>query len=456
MDNRYNVLCQRYVVEELDDGFMSDRNIVLCVIGVNEYSNLRTLSYCVNDADVFQQTFKRKVGSTSDFLLLSGSGSSDSPTKDNIQSVLSSISSLKFKDDDLAVFYFAGHGYSRDGKDYLAVYDTNLNDSSSGICTDDILAALNTSGAGTSILVIDACRSQIDRSSNLFGERTAEMARRKGSIVFFSCSPGEVSQELSILGNGHGVFTYSFVQALDTCSPATPLALDREVISRVEKTCRTHKLSQQRPYTTVAPIQKAVVNIIDGRVIHDSGGATKNMILIVGPTNAGKTTLGQSIATKLGFAHSEMSSFAWQRFQKDTDYTGSIQDFMEDEVWKSGNEDIIARDMIEANASLNNLVVCGPRRQEEIETIQAQGWNVMPFFLFSNAKVRYERSRNTAEPSRYDLSYKDFVQRDLREFGWGLAKAANMPRFEILTNESSIDALCEHMTDVLRQVGIHD
>ena len=40
------------------------------------------------------------------------------------------------------------------------------------------------------------------------------------------------------------------------------------------------------------------------------------------------------IATSLGFAHSEMSSFAWQRYQDTTNYDGSIQDFMEDEVWK--------------------------------------------------------------------------------------------------------------------------
>jgi hypothetical protein len=428
---------------------------MLLSIGVNRYEHLRTLSYCANDATTMQAALSARLPQLESTVLVSTSAQPNDATKSRVDGALAAISGARMTADDLLVFYFAGHGFSALGKDYLAVYGTETRNPSTAICTDDVLSHLGSSGAGTAILILDACRSEVDRSPTSFGESTAELARRKGSIVFFSCSPGETSQELGALGNGHGVFTYAFIASLKSARQATPLILNQRVVQEVEQLCIAHNLSKQRPYTAVAPIDKAMLDVITGEFVASTARTRRNMVLVLGPTNAGKTTLGQLLATELGYPHSEMSSFAWKRYDEwDQKKQRSIQDFMEDVVWTPGNEDLIARDMLAANAAMEHVVVCGPRRPEEVETILQSGWNVVPIFIHAHTGLRFGRFAASTAQTRHAPDYSDFVKRDMRELAWGVAKTATLPRVDLITNEGDLAAFKRDALVRLRALGV--
>lgn len=415
------------------------RRMFVFSIGINAYANYRRLQFCENDAVAFPEAVSRRFGPVRTRILSHQAGSD--PTASKVRETLTEIAELDLGEEDTILFFFAGHGEVVDGRDCLICSDSVAEDHRTKIHLDDVIGSLRSSGAGTAILVIDACRDEISRATALFGEFTAELARRKGVIVFHGCSPGEVCQEVEGLGPGHGVFTFSFIHALDGESLPTPLSLDQLIRAQVEEICQEQELRQQRPYTTVAPVQKATVNLFTGEILVHTGGSSRKCVLVVGPTNAGKTSLGQWLASKLGFVHIEMSSFAWQRFQADPEYQGSIQDFMEEVVWLPGDEDVIARDLIEAHGAVDRLVVCGPRRPEEIETIRAQGWDIYSLYVFANASLRFRRHRRGSTLTRLHPSYQDFARRDLREYGWGLAKIGGFDGFQLLINEGTLDQL---------------
>ncbi len=425
------------------------KTLVYCV-GVDEYKEYQTLSCCANDAIAVARQLKHKLPGGRVSLLHSGADSPELPTKANVDAFMQEISELQLDAQDLVVFYFAGHGFSSAGRDYLVCMDTQRDNPGTAVMTDQVIAALNGSGAGTCVLIIDACRVKLERDAGLFGEQTAELARRQGVIVFFGCSPGQVCQELPKLGNG--IFTYSLLSAIEDVSVATPLEIDRYVLKKVEDLYQEHKLGRQQPYTSVAPIQKAVVDIFTGQPVVADPSRARRCILIVGPANAGKTTLGQHLSSRLGFLHMEMSSFAWRRLHDRPDFTGSIQDFMEQVVWAEQDRDIIAHDLLSSLPSnLDKIVICGPRTVEEIEAIRKQNWDITTVFLFANANVRYGRYATSGQMNRYRLGYRELVERDLREFSWGMAKAATMPKVEIIINESTLPTLFERVGSGLIQ-----
>jgi len=195
-------------------------------------------------------------------------------------------------------------------------------------------------------------------------------------------------------------------------------------------------------------LQKAILDIINNKIITVNLSQKRNCILIVGPTNAGKTTLGQYIANHSGYVHAEMSTYVFKRYAKKTSYyDGSLQDFLEDEVWSNNDNDIIAQDLLMDNPGGQDLVICGPRKPEEIETLLSQDWNIKPIFLFSDTDTRYTRYQTDKNNFRfrYDLNYKEFIRKDMRELDWGLAKIATMQQLEIVTNESKIDELFKYI-----------
>lgn len=141
-----------------------------------------------------------------------------------------------------------------------------------------------------------------------------------------------------------------------------------------------------------------------------------------------------------------MSSFAWHRLQDRPDFTGSIQDFMEQVVWAERDKDVIAQDLLSSlPTNVEKVVICGSRTVEEIEALRAQNWDTTTIFLFADASVRYNRYVTSGQMNRYRLGYKELVERDLREFSWGIAKAATMSNVEFVINQASLSDLFDRV-----------
>ncbi|HUB81959.1 MAG TPA: caspase family protein [Bryobacteraceae bacterium] len=413
----------------------------LCAVGIDEYTSYQTLACCVADARQITTDFRDRLPGL-EFTLITSNGLPDSGAdKASIRAAIDRMGGLGLCESDLVFFYFAGHGFSINGRDYLVCSDTLRSDPESAIATDYVMAALHKSGAGTAVVIVDACRIKEERDSSFFGMQTAELARRQGIIVFFGCSPLEVSQELPKIG--HGVFTQALLESFRAVNP-TPWEIDKYAIARVRELCAQNKLKDQTPYTCIAPLQKAVLNIFTGGVVALPATGRRKCILLLGPSNSGKTTFGQYFASKYGYVHIEMSSFVWQRRQRNLGFPGAVPEFIE-QVWRQEGKDIIAKDLLASAPEAEKVFVCGARTVEEIELLRSQDWNCQTIFLYASSSVRYERYVKSGQMKTYDLGYRDLVSRDFRELSWGLARAATMPDVELIINHDGLDEAVEQV-----------
>ena len=110
---------------------------------------------------------------------------------------------LKLEKYKTAIFYYAGHGIQHDGRNYLIPIDVSLKTpgeiSSKCIDTGSLLTKMELMELETSILILDACRSNpfkgvasgvADISSGLTGTDAPA-----GSIVAFATAPGKTASD---------------------------------------------------------------------------------------------------------------------------------------------------------------------------------------------------------------------------------------------------------------------
>ena len=124
--------------------------------------------------------------------------------------------------DDLFVLYYAGHGYHTARGNKLTAYDTNPKNLSGTTIdlTQDVLNPLADSNCKRALLFVDACAEHVqefDQARDVVDDLSADefhVFLRSGwyFAAFLSCSPGEKSYSVSVLG--HGVWTHHLLQAL--------------------------------------------------------------------------------------------------------------------------------------------------------------------------------------------------------------------------------------------------
>jgi len=125
--------------------------------------------------------------------------------------------------DTVLFFYYAGHGFFLDGRNYLTTYETSTLDlkNTSVSFENIILEEFRNSKANTFVAFIDACAegmSDNSRSLPMRGIRLrmeADEENRCGFnyAIFFACSPEEKSYSSDKLK--HGVWTWHILKAFD-------------------------------------------------------------------------------------------------------------------------------------------------------------------------------------------------------------------------------------------------
>jgi adenylate kinase family enzyme len=436
------------------------KNAYAYTFGINQYKSLSTLSFCENDAKLFEESIKNIIPNIKTSLIIG-----NELTNSKFHSIINNIRHMGIDktENNVLFFYYAGHGFFKNGIDYLTCFDTDASDDKrieiTSIPTTELIEASYLSGIKTVIMIFDACRSIITRStlSSMgtlsFGKSTSEISRRQGIISFFSCSPGEYSQELGYLS--HGIFTYALVEAFNECQFRAPIYLDKIIGEKVANLVQKNNLPEQKPFTTVGPIEKSNLDIVTGQEITIRKIKPK-CILIAGSTHAGKSNIGEYLAQKYSFGHYEMSSLAYSRyneFRKNNQFDGTIQDFLEKELWsKNEDKDIIARDLLENYKGNTNIIISGPRLIEEIDTLLNYDWDVIPLYIYSEPQIRLKRYKSLQKDNSFfnEFSFEEFIRRDMRELHWGLAKMATLEKFRIIINNESIEQLynvTKHYTD---------
>ncbi|MBA4697989.1 MAG: caspase family protein [Ruminococcus sp.] len=186
----------------------------------------------------------------------------------NINNTGMGIEMAKFKRSlsnyEVGLFFFAGHGFQFDGRNYLATIDTSFADESSTKYTsfplDDVIEIMEDSNLAIKILIIDACRQGTFSGRRGMTEGFAPVFAPKGTIIAFATSPGQAAKE----ANEHGFFTSAILQHI-----ATPHISIEEVFKRVRNTVYIMSKGTQITWEHTSLMGSFTFNPMQRRAIHE-------------------------------------------------------------------------------------------------------------------------------------------------------------------------------------------
>jgi hypothetical protein len=174
------------------------------VVGINYYASGSPLHGCVHDARSLGSVLERHADGTPNFSvrLLTATSPRDAVTRDALKD---GVANLFATDCDVALFYFAGHGYIEVTGGYLWASDTRRGDD--GLSLDTILRYANRSSARNKIVILDSCYSGIAGSS-VENPQVAEL--KEGITILTASTENQYATEI----NGSGLFTNLLIDAL--------------------------------------------------------------------------------------------------------------------------------------------------------------------------------------------------------------------------------------------------
>lgn len=172
------------------------------VVGINDYPG-SPLSGCVNDATSIAGLLEVHGDGSPNFSVLLMTCPSRQVTRPVLREAIENLFS---GDPDMALLFFAGHGYVKSTGGYLVTVDAKKYDE--GVSMDEILALANQSHAKNKVVVLDCCHSGAMAAPALYGNGTAQLS--EGLSVLTASRDYESSLEV----NGSGVFTSLLLDAL--------------------------------------------------------------------------------------------------------------------------------------------------------------------------------------------------------------------------------------------------
>jgi len=177
------------------------------VIGMSDYGAGRSLDYTQNDAndmaDVFALLgFEVTLLKNNDLRNLNA----------NLTDWYKSI-----EGNDMAVFYFSGHGIEVDGQSYLIPVDAELNSQAdvkfASLSINQVLGSMIEKEVVVKMLILDVARDNPfsrgwNRSMGSDVKGLARMETPLGTYIAFAASLGSVAQDGGVYKLNNGVFTH--------------------------------------------------------------------------------------------------------------------------------------------------------------------------------------------------------------------------------------------------------
>ena len=164
------------------------------------------------------------------------------------------------------------------------------------------------------------------------------------------------------------------------------------------------------------------------------------MLIVTGPSCAGKTTLGR-IARQLGRPVVEGTVAVREMFAEQCQSGEDLIAFCT-RLYREQGENVFAKPNLarlqEADIDLEHLVFIGPRALGEVEYFRSHVHQVEVIAVFANASTRFLRSR-LRDREDASLSFEDFIRRDMRELQMGLARLLSDGNYTLLPNEGAKD-----------------
>ena len=202
------------------------------IITVEEYcGDIPTVAYACSDGDLVYDMFTSKLGIAPEHIWrYSNSEFTCARFSTEFRYHLSQLSA-----DTTLYFYYAGHGFFADGKNYLTTYETSRFDlTETSVSFEDIvLDGFRKCPATSFIAFIDACAQGVsDNSRSIltrgFGYQLMDTQLNQDGFIyalFFACSPEEKAYPSDTLK--HGIWTSHLCKAFEHQS--NPFGLKQKI-----------------------------------------------------------------------------------------------------------------------------------------------------------------------------------------------------------------------------------
>jgi dephospho-CoA kinase len=171
------------------------------------------------------------------------------------------------------------------------------------------------------------------------------------------------------------------------------------------------------------------------------------LIVVTGMPGTGKEEF-LNVAAEMGMPFVRMGDVVREHYMHSDRRNGNIGEFAESERIAHGY-DIWAKRSLE-RMSGNVFLVDGCRSADEVGQFRSLTDDVTVISIHSSPEARYERlvKRNRDDAP---ASFEDFVRRDEREMGWGIAKLIALADITI-PNETTLDDLRRASRNVLERL----
>lgn len=204
----------------------AERRVAL-VIGNGAYKNVPRLPNPPKDAKAMAALL-RNLG----FEVVTGTDLTQVGMTDNLRRFASEADNA-----DVALFYYAGHGLSLEGKNYLLPVDANLKSELDvklgGPIDVNVMLDQTMATSKVKLVFLDACRDnpfveQISRSartrSTTINSGLAEMKSSEGTLLAFATAPGQVAYDGE---GGNSPFTAALLNNLGAANTEISVALTK-------------------------------------------------------------------------------------------------------------------------------------------------------------------------------------------------------------------------------------
>jgi uncharacterized caspase-like protein len=173
------------------------------IVGIDHYDHVDSLTGCVNDAHAVKAMLDRHADGSVNFgtRLMAGTG----PEILERSELKEAVRELFADDSEVALFYFAGHGYIETTGGYLCAGDCKTGDD--GLALSEIMTLANESKARNKIIILDSCYSGA-LGDNPVNKQVSEIS--DGMTILTASTKGQYAAE----ADGGGVFTGLLLDAL--------------------------------------------------------------------------------------------------------------------------------------------------------------------------------------------------------------------------------------------------
>ncbi|MGO6727873.1 caspase family protein (plasmid) [Rhizobium ruizarguesonis] len=178
------------------------------IVGIDHYQYISPLNGCVNDAHSVRAALERNADGTTNFKtpkLITGTGPADIVEKTELKDA---VRALFADQSEIALFYFAGHGYIEDTGGFLCAGDCKTGDD--GLALSEVMSIAAASPATNKVIILDSCHSGIA------GERPA-MKGVSEIVTGMTILTASTAEQYALETDGPtpgGVFTSLLIDAL--------------------------------------------------------------------------------------------------------------------------------------------------------------------------------------------------------------------------------------------------